>query len=140
MKKCILGIIVFVLSLSLVACSGTVDNNEMANKSVYSEECMGTWYGYGTDGDEAQFKFEFAPIDTTKVSVKRSGWGTNSKLGEDIVTITFISETIAETSLKDGRKQKFVFNMNEEYIIMDYVDASGMPIAESTYIYRKSIR
>lgn len=142
MKKCIVEIIIFVLSLSLVACSGTVnDKNEIANKSVYSEEYMGIWYGYGTDGDEAQFKFEFIPIDTTRVYVKRSGWGTNSNLEEDTVIITFISETIAETPLEDAIKQKYVFNVNgEQTIVMDYVNASGTPIAEPTYMYRNSTR
>ena len=123
----------------MISCSNT---SEVNKNYLYSEEYMGIWYGYGTDGNEAQFKFEFTPIDEKTVSVTRSGWGTNSNLVETTVVIDFKSATIAETTLTDGLKQRFEFKSEngEKTIALNYVNAAETPIAEATYIYRNSVQ
>ena len=119
MKKIVCSIITILLCFSMISCTKAPETEK---DNLYSDEYMGIWYGYGTDGNEAQFKYEFTPIDKTTVSVERSGWGTNSNLDANTVVFEFISEN-GETS-----------------IILNYVDATETPIAQPTYIYRNSIK
>lgn len=139
MKKFLCSLFIIIFSFSMISCSNT---SEVKNNYLYSEDYMGIWYGFGTDGNKAQFKFEFTPIDETTVSVTRSGWGTNSNLDETTVVIEFKSNTVAETELTNGVKQQFEFKTEngEKTIILNYVNAAETPIAEATYIYRNSIK
>lgn len=139
MKKIVCSIITILLCFSMISCTKAPETEK---DNLYSDEYMGIWYGYGTDGNEAQFKYEFTPIDKTTVSVERSGWGTNSNLDANTIVIEFKNDTVAETALTDGVKQQFEFisENGETSIILNYVDATETPIAQPTYIYRNSIK
>lgn len=139
MKKIVCSILTILLCFSMISCTKAPETEK---HNLYSDEYMGIWYGYGTDGNEAQFKYEFTPIDKTTVSVERSGWGTNSNLDATTVVIEFKTDTVAETALTDGVKQQFEFisENGETSIISNYVDATETPIAQPTYIYRNSIK
>ena len=139
MKKIVCSILTILLCFSMISCTKAPETEK---DNLYSDEYMGIWYGYGTDGNEAQFKYEFTPIDKTTVSVERSGWGTNSNLDATTVVIEFKTDTVAETALTDGVKQQFEFESenDEATIVLNYLNATETPIAESTYLYRKSVK
>ena len=101
--------VLLIIVLLLSACVGK-QNLPVQDDTVIYEKYIGTWYGFGTDGNDAQFQININPKDNTTAYVTMKGWGANINYGNENYEILFSSETEAEEVTNNQRKRKFCFS------------------------------
>lgn len=148
MKKMTILIITFCLAVLSASCSeicepiDDIGYNATEEEYIYALKYMGTWYGFGTDGDEAQFEINIREKDADNAYVTIEGWGTNSNLGLEEIEITFDCSDYAKENTESQQQRIFRFSVNEydkEVLEINFIDrTSGKQIAQSIYAGRDS--
>lgn len=161
MKKINIMFITLILMMSVTACSKTNksdsdvsdisnDIEEHASEPVNKyEEYFGTWYGFGTDGESAQFEITIEPKDEFSVNVSINGLGENSCMEPENLVVIFSKnrETLgiikAFENTENQQKREFIFDGfgNHQVLEIAFIDkTTGGQIAESIIAGRFSDR
>ncbi len=134
------------MALFMTACGGGDTEDSQSDKKsekdyVYSLDHMGTWYGFGSDGEEAEFEIKIKKKSKDSANVTLDFYGDNAHDAEEKFEIVFDSKDEAKEDTESDRQRVFKFSINEngkEELIIAMTDKStGKPVSQSIEAGRK---
>lgn len=134
------------MALFMTACGGGDTEDSQSDKKsgkdyVYSLDHMGTWYGFGSDGEEAEFEIKIKKKSKDSANVTLNGYGDSAYDDEEKFEIVFDSKDEAKEDTESDRQRVFKFSTNEngkEELIIAMTDKSTVkPVSQSIEAGRK---
>ena len=144
MKKIMILITSACLVLSATACTKKSDPDinsisdgigQLTEEDYVYRQHTGIWYGFGTDGNDAQFEISINSNDEFSATMEIKGWGANAGLEKEEVPFVFTTADKAYETTDENHQRVIEFKINEygkETMEIKYFDkTSGNQIAES---------
>ena len=134
------------MALFMTACGGSDTEDSQSDKKsekdyVYSLDHMGTWYGFGSDGEEAEFEIKIKKKSKDSANVTFNGYGNSAYNSEEKFEIVFDSKDEAKEDTESDRQRVFKFSINEngkEELIIAMTDKNtGKPVSQNIEAGRK---
>lgn len=132
------------LVLSATACTKKSDPDinsisdgigQLTEEDYVYRQHTGVWYGFGTDGNDAQFEISINSNDEFSATMEIKGWGANAGLEKEEVPFVFTTADKAYETTDENHQRVIEFKINEygkETMEIKYFDkTSGNQIAES---------
>ena len=153
MKKIMILITSACLALTATACSTKTEpdinsildgTGQLTEEDYVYHQHTGVWYGFGTDGNDAQFEISINSNDEFSATMEIKGWGTNAGLDKETVAFVFTTADKAYETTDENHQRVIEFKTNEfgkETMEIKFFDkTTGKQIAESIEAGRYSDR
>ena len=118
MKKIMILITSACLALTATACSTKTEpdinsildgTGQLTEEDYVYHQHTGVWYGFGTDGNDAQFEISINSNDEFSATMEIKGWGTNAGLDKETVAFVFTTADKAYETTDENHQRVIEF-------------------------------